>query len=155
MTLTNHFMTGAAIAAVVQRPALAVPLAFASHFVIDAIPHYGYGNIPLQQRDAKRHFVLKQTIDTYFGLGLFWLVPYLMRSVQTPLVTQLCMLAAFIPDAIWTVHYVIAQRSGVYKELNRFNRFHKTIQWCERTWGIYVEALWFILIILTIRYITL
>lgn len=34
-----HVLVGAAIAAKVGNPALALPLAFASHFVLDLIPH--------------------------------------------------------------------------------------------------------------------
>ena len=39
--MTNHMVTGAVIALVVKQPALALPLAFLSHFVLDALPHYG------------------------------------------------------------------------------------------------------------------
>ncbi len=40
MFVTVHVATGAAIATVVPNPLIAVPLAFASHFVMDAIPHW-------------------------------------------------------------------------------------------------------------------
>src|SRR5438270_5495542 len=40
MTATNHAITGAAIALAVKKPELAIPLAFISHFALDAIPHY-------------------------------------------------------------------------------------------------------------------
>lgn len=154
MTVTNHMMTGAFIAVAVPRPALAIPLALVSHFALDILPHYGYGDIPREQRDKQNNFILKQTIDTYCALGLIWLVPYLLRNHQTPIVTVVCMLVAFVPDAIWSVHYVLAQRTGKYRELNRFNRFHKAIQWCERSWGIYVEALWFALVVLATVIVT-
>ncbi len=41
MTGFNHAVTGALIAGAVGNPFLAIPLAFASHFVLDAIPHFG------------------------------------------------------------------------------------------------------------------
>ncbi|MDB5168936.1 MAG: hypothetical protein JWO41_292 [Candidatus Saccharibacteria bacterium] len=154
MTATNHFITGALIAATVQRPLLALPLAFVSHFALDVIPHYGYGTMPLKERDQKKHFILKQAVDIYFALGLFWLLPFLLRDRQAPIVTALCMFAAFVPDAIWSAQYVIAQRrGGAYKEPSAFNRFHKAIQWCENSWGIYIEIIWFVLIALGIRHI--
>lgn len=40
MFITVHVATGAAIASLVPNPLVAVPLAFASHFVLDAIPHW-------------------------------------------------------------------------------------------------------------------
>ncbi len=43
MTLTAHAIVGAAIvSAMPEHPILGVCLAFASHFLVDAIPHYDY-----------------------------------------------------------------------------------------------------------------
>jgi hypothetical protein len=145
-------MTGALIAVAVERPILAIPLALLSHFVTDMLPHYGYGDIPFSERDSQRHFLVKQTVDTYFALGLLWFIPYLLRDAVTPVVTTWCMLAAFIPDIIWPYQYVLAQRRGKYPSLNWYTRFHKAIQWCERPWGAYVEFGWLLLVIGCIKY---
>jgi hypothetical protein len=43
LTLTTHAIVGAAIASVIPaHPLLAVAAAFASHFLLDAIPHWDY-----------------------------------------------------------------------------------------------------------------
>lgn len=154
MTMTNHFMTGALVAVVFRRPEIALPVAFLSHFAIDALPHYGYGHIDPKERDGKQRFIFKQALDAYTALGLFWLVPYLLRNYQAPIVTSGCMLAAFIPDVIWTFHFVKAQRGHGYPELIWFNKVHKKIQWCERSWGIYVEAMWFAIAVLAMVAVT-
>ena len=41
MLVTNHVLSGAAIGAAVRRPAPAFALAVASHFALDAAPHWG------------------------------------------------------------------------------------------------------------------
>ena len=41
MLLTNHVLSGALIGALVRRPAAAFAVGVASHFVLDAIPHWG------------------------------------------------------------------------------------------------------------------
>ena len=41
MLLTNHVLAGAAIGALVRRPAPAYLLGVGSHFAMDAIPHWG------------------------------------------------------------------------------------------------------------------
>jgi hypothetical protein len=41
MLLTNHVLSGALIGALVRRPAPAFAAGVASHFVLDAIPHWG------------------------------------------------------------------------------------------------------------------
>ncbi|KKR05412.1 MAG: hypothetical protein UT33_C0011G0123 [Candidatus Peregrinibacteria bacterium GW2011_GWC2_39_14] len=39
---TVHMLTGAVIGKVVEKPELIIPIAFLSHFVLDAIPHYDF-----------------------------------------------------------------------------------------------------------------
>jgi hypothetical protein len=41
MLVTNHVLSGAAIGAAVRRPATAFALGVASHFALDAAPHWG------------------------------------------------------------------------------------------------------------------
>jgi len=53
MTLTNHLLAGAALAKLLPLP-LAIPLAFLSHFVLDALPHFGFVNI----EDRMKHIRL-------------------------------------------------------------------------------------------------
>jgi hypothetical protein len=154
MTATNHVMTGAFIAVAVQRPLLAIPLAFASHFFIDLLPHYGYGDIAFEHRDRQKYFVLKQAIDAYAALALGLSVPFLLKNHQSPAVTAWCMFAAYFPDMIWGIQFALAHRRGHYKERGWFSRFHKWIQWCERPWGMYVEVMWLAITILAIVVVT-
>ena len=39
--LTNHVLSGALIGALARRPAAAFAAGMASHFVLDALPHWG------------------------------------------------------------------------------------------------------------------
>ena len=41
MLVTNHVLSGALIGAVVRRPVPSFLLGVASHFVLDAVPHWG------------------------------------------------------------------------------------------------------------------
>ena len=41
MLVTNHVLSGAVIGAAVRNPWIAFPLGFASHLVLDAVPHWG------------------------------------------------------------------------------------------------------------------
>ena len=42
MFVSNHILSGALIGSYVANPAVAVVLSFMSHFVLDALPHFGY-----------------------------------------------------------------------------------------------------------------
>jgi len=46
--VTNHVLSGALIGAVVRRPAAAFALGVASHFALDALPHWGWKGPLLQ-----------------------------------------------------------------------------------------------------------
>jgi hypothetical protein len=41
MLVTNHVLSGALIGAVTRRPGVALGAGIASHFVLDAVPHWG------------------------------------------------------------------------------------------------------------------
>lgn len=43
MTATAHALVSGAIAASIPNPALSLPLAFASHFFMDTVPHWDFG----------------------------------------------------------------------------------------------------------------
>ena len=62
MLITNHVLCGAAIGAAVGRPAAALPLGVASHFVLDAIPHWGGWM-------SEQHFLRVAVADGLTGLG--------------------------------------------------------------------------------------
>lgn len=87
MDLTPHLVTGAALAVRVKRPSVAIIFAIASHFFLDAIPHFhiawGVGK------------VLFEVID--IGLGLLLTGVIACRAWQLwPFVGAV---AAILPDA--------------------------------------------------------
>jgi hypothetical protein len=49
MLVTNHVLSGAVIGATTRRIAPAFFLGIASHFALDAAPHWGNGNLTLMQ----------------------------------------------------------------------------------------------------------
>lgn len=61
MILTTHAITGAAIVSVVPtHPLLGICMAFASHYLLDAIPHYDY---PLRSAFAESKPVEPRKLD--------------------------------------------------------------------------------------------
>ncbi len=86
MILVTHSALGAALGAMAGEPALGAALGFASHFVLDAIPHWDY-ELRSSRKDEQnplnddliigRDFwfdLLKIGLDAALGLGLaFWL----------------------------------------------------------------------------------
>jgi hypothetical protein len=62
MLLTNHVLSGALIGALVRRPRPAFAVGVASHFVLDAMPHWG-------QWESQRQFLRVAVPDGLISLA--------------------------------------------------------------------------------------
>lgn len=139
MTGSNHMVAGALIATTTTQPLIVLPLAFLSHFVMDALPHYGDNN---NHSWLGRHFnvilLVDAIITTLFIIGLL---------IGQPVGWGLMIIAGLValsPDLVWLPHY-IANLKGSPKHHGWFARFSKWIQWGERPWGIYIEIVVFLI----------
>jgi hypothetical protein len=72
MTATGHALIGTVIAAKVGNPALAVPIALASHFLADALPHWDTGTN--RHKKSRFRFVVESSIDLMLGFILSWIL---------------------------------------------------------------------------------
>ena len=72
MILTPHILAGAVVAAKISNPVIGLPLAFLSHFLLDALPHREYSIAGLTRPKSKNFAksAAKVLIDLSFGLGL-------------------------------------------------------------------------------------
>lgn len=144
MTGVNHALTGALIGGVISQPLIAIPLAFASHFVCDALPHFG-------QDPGKRNWKFKSVL-AFDGLALLiGLVVALATENYFPALTALI---AISPDFVWIARYIFKEKWGSVdpEPKNKFSQWHSSIQKYETEWGITVEIPYF-LILLTLNVI--
>ena len=143
MTAPNHALTGALIGLSVSNPALALPLAFLSHFVLDVIPHYDIAELDDAERLKSKQFFYEYIL---LGAGLCFvivLVLALKRPEHWPL-AALCAFVATSADLFWLPRYLYIRRTGKDRQLNPFLRFHNDIQWKTGPNLWWVEALWFV-----------
>lgn len=138
MTATNHALTGAVIATLTKQPLLAVPAAFASHFVLDALPHFGFAEA-VWKRNQRRLFHIVLFIDMSLLTIIFLLAAF---SLAEP-VLVISMLAAISPDFVWSYRFYQEVRHSRTFPKSRFSQFHSNIQRFERPWGLLVEVAWF------------
>lgn len=135
MTATNHAITGSAIALAVKEPLLALPLAFASHFVLDAIPHYGLEKLVGYTKHKKTFHRIIKTDAALLSAFLIFLFVY-----NAPFLTFVCAFVACSPDLAWVYRYSLQERFGKNepRPRNRFNTWHVNIQ-THTMKGLYVE----------------
>ncbi len=157
MSGTNHALTGALIAMTIKQPALAIPLALLSHFLLDVIPHYNPPDVHRDNYTSHSDSWQRKMKDPYFKIivgsdMVFLLVsliflPQAASDIVAPWITFTCMIAAIIPDFFGGFQFI---NSIVFRRqiaANRFDKFHVAIQWCERPWGIWVELVYLVVVL--------
>lgn len=135
MTATNHVLSGAIIGLTVHNPVLAVPLALASHFILDAVPHYGNKN------HTGRMFLTVLLADC-FAATIFLLSLAILQPVHWPMAV-ICAITAASPDLMWMSGWIREMRGQAQLKRGPIRRFHKKIQWAEKAKNYPAEIVWF------------
>lgn len=142
MTATNHALTGAVIAISIKNPALAIAAAFASHFVLDMLPHFGLR----KEIEYLRKSILLRIIVAFeviaMSFALFYL-PTHLNHVASGAIVLACMIVAVLPDFMWTYRYLkrfVTRDACEFK--SKLMHYHEKIQTFEKPVGILVEAAW-------------
>jgi len=134
---TNHAFAGALIGLTIHNPFVAIPAALVSHFVCDAIPHFGMGEGFIKTKAFRRLLIA----DAAF-CGL--LVVFLAVVAPTQwFLAAVCAFVATSPDLLWIPLYrrTIQGKQFIFKG---FYKFASDIQWFERPIGGLVELAWFV-----------
>jgi hypothetical protein len=145
MTVSGHAIVGALIAITVKQPALVLPLALLSHYVLDTLPHFGYAG--KGYAEALKHPI------TYVEQAASWamfVVLALSLRHQSWLVYSAATLAV-VPDLMWPYRYFFFERVGKVPPGGALTNFHRHIQWCEREWGVWVEIGFFALCYIALK----
>ncbi len=127
MLATPHLLTGAAIASVAPFP-LALPLSFASHFILDAIPHW---QETLKPYKPNFWTWVRLPVDLILGVGIFlWLITLKGESVNL----LFGALFAILPD-LDSIFYIGTLRRFLQRPLFKpWFKFHEGIQRETKEW---------------------
>ena len=138
MRAINHALTGALIGLTVSEPAMALPAALASHYVLDMIPHHGAAKPDVKSLRSK-YFKLSLIVDAILCAVL---VGILARYHPLHwLLAAVCAFVAASPDFISYRRYRAAQNHRSWRP-NLYENFAHRIQWFEHPIGAAVEVAW-------------
>lgn len=146
MLITNHVLAGSVIGLTVKEPTLAIIVAFLSHFLMDALPHFGYPGRKGYPEALKHRLSYIVGFVTFFSTLL--LILFLITSNMW--FALICGIVAASPDFAGWYNYAIYERKGDLAKgiLKLFHvQFHRAIQKFERPWGIYIEGLVFVILL--------
>lgn len=127
---------GAIIAYAFKQPALALPIAFISHFLLDSLPHFGDNGVAKEGYFSTYKRAVVAVDCVLAALFVIWLF-----SLHNPL-ALLCAIVAASPDFVWAYRELIIKLRGSAKPRNIITRFHEKIQWGEFRWGWIAEILY-------------
>ena len=116
MLVTNHVLSGAVIGAVARGPAQAFALGVASHFALDAVPHWG------DWRD-REHFLYVAKRDGLAGLAVMGVM-----TAAAPADRRISVLAGMAGAAFPDLEKPCRQWFGFSPFPLVVNRFHAVIQ---------------------------
>lgn len=138
MYLTNHTLTGIAIGLSLDNPVAILPLAVASHFYLDAIPHFGGPQFSFLKPLGR----VIATIDCAIALSLAITSVIIWPERFGQLTTAV--FGATLPDLLFIPYYLMK-----IKFWEPLFRFHHVIQ-TERLWGAISEIAWASLMLVVI-----
>ncbi len=137
MTAPNHAITGAIIGLIIANPVIAIPIALASHFICDAIPHYSpKKNEKLLQTKTFAYFLIIQALLCFIlVLGIF------LQKPTNYINSIICAFAATSPDFLWLRKYILINRHKKFVP-SSLEKYLSEIQWFEKPIGAYSELFW-------------
>lgn len=142
MLETPHVAVGAAIASKIPNPFIAIPLSFASHFILDKIPHWNPHIITETKKFG--HPTEKSTniiiADSAIALMLGSAIAYRSLPNTTMAISiMLCSFASVLPDLIEFPYFYFKRRDKFYTV---WSSFQKSIQ-CDTTvfWGLLTQLI--------------
>lgn len=107
---TAHTLVAGAIASNIGNPTLVLPLALASHFILDSIPHWDFGTN--WRKRSKLSTGIFAIADTVVGLTLAWIV---YAQTVSPLLLAATLIISLLPDwleAPWYIFFANQNHKG-------------------------------------------
>ena len=133
MTGLNHVLTGTVLALSIKNPVIAPLVSLLSHFILDAIPHFGnFTSIYAPYTKVFKRYLAVEAI----GITLI-LVFALIFFTSSWWLIFVCSFCAIAPDIFWLIEKRLLPENRFRK---MFYRLHQGIQWKERPWGWIIEV---------------
>lgn len=145
MTATAHALVGGAIAASIQNPAVGIPLAFASHPILDMIPHWDLG-LGWRMKNKFTLFV-ESSLDLLLGIALAY---FLFGKNVEPIYFLGCIFASEIWD-IMMMPYLLWRWKRPFSTFYNFQ--HKIQSNIKLPWGILTQAVTVTGVVFALRFV--
>ncbi len=146
MTATAHALVGGAIAASISNPAIALPLAAASHPILDMIPHWDLG-MGWRKKNKVTLFA-ESVLDLSLGIVLSYLI--FGRNID-PVYLLTCIFFSEIWDILMMPYLLFGWNFPPFRTAYRLQ--HKIQSNIKLPWGILTQAVTVTGVVLALRFV--
>src|SRR3989344_3132939 len=129
MTATGHAIIGTVIAAKIGNPALAIPIALASHVAADLFPHWDEGT---DGNKTKQAIALQAVFDVLFGFGISYLIIFFLFPQTSLIYVFIMVIVSQAFDWLTAPYYLFGIK--LIKHFYQFPKMFDNVM--QATWGI-------------------
>lgn len=139
MTATGHALVATLIVAKISNPYISLPLALASHFVLDLVPHWDSGTH--HREKTKKRLFYESAADVIISIvSSFILYTYILGQSDYPLL-YLGVFVSQLPDWLMAPYFILNMKHpfmGWSKQMYRLQ--HKMNVRLDKPWGIVTQV---------------
>lgn len=134
MTATAHALIGASIAVKVANPLIGIPLAIASHFVADLIPHWDAGTN--HRKKSLLKLQVEATLDVLLGFALV-IILFNEQMIANPIYMITMVIAAQLPDWIEAPAWALKLKVPPFSTMKAIS--HRLQTRMQLPWGLVTQ----------------
>lgn len=144
MTATSHAVIGTIIATKIGNPVLAIPIAIASHFLADIVPHWDTGTNHKEKNTTR--FIIESFIDVTFSFILSFILINLFFPTTSISYAFFIIIISQLPDWITAPYLFFKVKIPLFVWTYHFQRkFNNRL---DKPWGIITQVAVLILLII-------
>ncbi len=149
MTATGHALIGAVIAAKISNPALAIPIALASHLAADLFPHWDLGTNA--KGKSRLRLRTEATLDVIVGFILSYLLIYYIFPTTNISYAFFMIIVSQLPDWLTMPYYFFNIRIQPFVWAYKFQKhFDNRL---DKPWGIINQVSAILILVLLAKFI--
>ena len=143
MTATAHAVIGTVIAAKIGNPALAIPIALASHLAADTIPHWDTATNG--KKKDKLRFFINTALDVFAGFAVSLVILKFLFPQTNPSYAFIIIIASQFFDWATAPYLFFNIKTPPFYWIYKFQKiFDKSL---DKPWGIINQVVILILLV--------
>jgi hypothetical protein len=135
MTATSHALIGASLAVMITNPIIGIPLAIASHFAADLVPHWDAGTN--HRNKSAMRLKVEATLDVLLGFALVLLF-FHSQVLSNPIYMFSMIISAQLPDWLEAPSWMFNFKVPPFSWMDYLG--HKLQSRMQLPWGLVTQV---------------